>query len=174
MELDLFMPSSRVLEAIAWDKKAHRQYTTFPADTPEVGLASYTGLSDQEIRNFYNHQFKIELYPEENAIIPYRHVIAVFWEALVNSQKHGSKKGTPFTHALFLARKGICQGFRDGGEYFQDARIKKQFESKTPITEFDQETENCFRIGVNDHIYPFSDIIEVDDNKGILYCARLF
>ncbi|MEW5896316.1 MAG: hypothetical protein AB1668_01365 [Nanoarchaeota archaeon] len=59
-----------------------------------------------------------------------------------------------------MARKGVCQGFHDSGDFFKNERVKRQFEGKIPLTEFDTEVEG-FRIGVNEHIFQKSDLIEV-------------
>jgi hypothetical protein len=164
--MDLFMPSKKILEAICWDKNSHRQYTTFPSETPELGLSEYVGLVIDQIKSFYYHH-DVKNSDNLNTQI----IGTLVFDALTNAQIHGSKKGTPFTHGLFIARKGICNGFKDEGDYFKSPEIKKQYENKLKIRKFDK-TKGHHGIGVNLNIFPNSDLIEVDTKKGILYCAQ--
>ncbi len=165
------MPSQKVLEAIGWDEQAHRQYATFPGDTHELGLVSHFDHFYPQIRAFYWNTFKIDIDMEKDGEFLQKMGLTT-WEALHNSQVHGSKAGTPFTHGLFLARKGICNGFYDEGGFFKREDVKHQFETRKPVTEFDLENKEGFRIGVNRYIFEFADLIEVDTLQGALYCAH--
>ena len=166
--MDLFMPGKKILEAICWDKDSHRQYTVFPYETPEIGLTEYVGLVIDQIKSFYYHQFDVKNSDNLSAQI----IGTLVFDALTNAQIHGSKKGTPFMHGLFIARKGICHGFKDEGDYFKSPEIKRQYEHKITIRKFDKSAKSHHGIGVNINIFPNSDLIEVDAEKGVLYCAQ--
>src|SRR3989339_105931 len=77
------------------------------------------------------------------------------------------------TYTLF--QKGICYGFQDSGDYFKSEHTKRIYENKIPIIK-NQSIENGlqrFRVGVTNFLYPYSDLIEVDTKKGVLYCIQL-
>ncbi len=60
------------------------------------------------------------------------------------------------------------------GEFFKDAQIKHQLENKVFFTKFDKNPRSkCVNVGYNHYIFPYSDLIEVDSDKGILYCVQL-
>jgi len=163
--MDLFMPSKKILEAICWDESAQRQYAIFPAKSGEAVLVSHLNGVRMQVEWLYRHWFKVD-FDKING-----NKMLVPWEALHNSWVHGSKNGEPFTYGFFVAKKGVCHGFQDGGGYFKSEKIKHQFENKIPLKKFDKSVDG-HRIGVNHHIYRDSDIIEVDTSKGILYCAQ--
>jgi hypothetical protein len=163
--MELFMPGKRILEAICWDDSAQRQYVTFPANAGEVILVSYLDNVRMQVEWLYRHWFKVE-FDKING-----QKILVPWEALHNSWVHGSKDGNPFTYGFFAAKKGVCHGFKDGGGYFKNKKVKLVYENKVPLKKFDKSVDG-HRIGVNYYIYPNSDIIEVDTSSGVLYCAQ--
>ena len=75
---------------------------------------------------------------------------------------------------MFFGSEGVCYGFQDGGEFFKNPDIKRQLENKIPFKKFnsDPRGDTC-NSGFNDYIFPYSDFIEVNSDKGILYCVQL-
>lgn len=175
----MFMPSKEILETIGWYESSEkydevinmRKYTVFPGDTHELSLATHLEQFHKPLRGFYHgaHGINTEDLREEM-----HKATVTLWETLQNAKFHGSKEGRHFIHGMFVAKNGLCNGVYDQGGYFRRPEIKQQFENRTPITKFDLEYREGFRIGVNEIIFEDADIIEVDSKKGILYCAHLF
>jgi hypothetical protein len=117
--------------------------------------------------------YRINLNDKTRKQLGIQQVWSVSGEVLKNCFDHGPKdKDIQF--GLFLGHKGVCYGFQDGGDYFKNNKIKYKYEHKIEITDFDKNTlrDNC-QSGVNEFIYHFADMIEVDSEKGILYCVQL-
>ncbi len=97
----------------------------------------------------------------------------VYHEAFQNWSDHAPINST-LTVGIFFGSKGICCGFYDGGDFFRNPKLKHQIENRVPFEKFDERTrgDNC-QSGFNEHIYPCSDMLEVDVDKGILYAAML-
>lgn len=172
--MEEFLPSNNVLETIcSKENNIIRFYTQFPAYTSfaqfEYTLCSFiAGLSSQIAENF-------KWGPDPHKYLNGQRMMLVV-DGLRNAMLHGSKNKSPVEYGLFMGDLGVCHGFRDAGNYFKSEKIKNIFENKTQITNFtesqDDDYETC-HIGVNKNIYPHSDIIEVDNNAGILYCVQL-
>ena len=166
--MELFMPSERILKEIEWVKDGQRVYFTHMAEASEYTLSGTIAGVNSTLVDTYDFQFELTDYKDS---FLFRPAVRLVWEALENASVHGSKKGLPFTYGLFIARRGICHGFQDGDGYFTREDIKRLFESKTYLTEFDTDISSR-RVGVKNYIYTLSDIIEVDTANGILYCAQ--
>lgn len=162
--MPLFTPSKDILEAITFDNESHKQYTTFPSDAPEPGLVSYLESVSLNIRQFYWIAYKRK-YDEKNN----GKILLAIWESMSNCRFHGCKPEGNFIHGIFLGKNGICNGFYDGGAYFGREDIKKQWEAKTPIKEFDLSYKDGCRVGANENIFPASDKIEVNTKERVLY-----
>lgn len=175
--MDLLVPSKRILEAICWDPKLSlSQQTTFPPndnqDFAEEGMVAYQlGIAEQ-IKSYYSRVLTLmKGLPIKWEVVNLQEVCILMHDALKNARSHGSRNIHPYTHALFLAPEGICHGFQDAGDYFKREDVKRKWESKKPITEFDP-MPGCCHAGADSSIYPYSDIIEVDTQNGVLYCVQ--
>ena len=102
-----------------------------------------------------------------------REFAMIVLEPLRNALDHGSKDGGLVTIGLFLGPEGVCLGFRDQGDYFKLQETKKIFESRTlPENRGEKQSQlSGFGIGVG-IMYNSADDIEVDAEKGILYCVK--
>jgi hypothetical protein len=173
--MDLFKPSRKVLEIIASGEKEE-----FMFYNPLIFYHTYTGLDKdfeptlsagvfESIREYYHIN-----YGEENRKrLAVQLVWNVFGEAVKNCADHSPNGKNFFSVGFYFGAGGICYGFNDGGDYFKNENIKHQYEHKILIKDFDKNTlENNFQVGVNQHIYSYSDFIEVDSKKGILYCIQ--
>ncbi len=160
----MFMPSQRVLDIIGWEERISvRRYTVMPANLPEAGWRGVIGGTLSEIESHYFAMDQLET----------QGIGSVLGDALSNAQEHGSKNGTPFVFGLLMGNSGVCYGFRDEGGYFRRADVKEKFEKKTPLTERDMDPDaGGARAGVNTFIFGYTDAIEVDTDKGILYCVQ--
>lgn len=170
-----FMPSDRVLEEICGDREELIFYhTRIPSGLSQRQIEAtltliLVGAMNQIAENF---GWGLGIQNRMNA----QRVIVV-WEALKNAIVYGSRNQAPVYYGLFLGDKGVCHGFKDEGDYFKSEDVKRRFENKDTITEFQQVPEEFsgfsgYRAGVNHHIYPYSDIIEVDTGEGVLYCVQ--
>ena len=170
--IDLFYPSKRILETICDEEIPITTYILFQTgrkkEQEEKLMRSFlTGLIYQIMDN-YNCITKINQ-------IDTGKILSVPIEAIKNCFSHNPKQIEPIKFGLFMGSKGICYGFQDSGNYFKSKNTKKIYEHKIPIIK-NQSIENGnqrFRVGVTNFIYPYSDLIEVDTKKGILYCVQL-
>jgi hypothetical protein len=99
------------------------------------------------------------------------HFYVIFQEGIKNAIAHGPKEKEFFEYGLFLGDEGICQGFRDFGDYFKSEEIKKIWENKISRESTNKSSFSGKGIG-NEAMYELSDLIEVDIEKGILYCTQ--
>ena len=159
------MPSSSLLDEIAWNPSFHHHQVILSGNVSESSLRGTTQSALFYIEDYY----RFHLGKKFESLHPM--VLHVIREAIQNSQQHRLRCDSPIVYCLFIGEKGVCHGFHDGGEYFKRDEIKRIFETKTPLREFDQRVPSR-RIGVRDYIYPYSDVIEVDTNAGVLYCAQ--
>jgi hypothetical protein len=171
--MDLFKPSYKIMNLISSGKiNNFREYN--PLIFYEIYKDMKRGFGGQMASGLFSRiqeYYKIGLEPKRLSI---QKVWNVFGEAAKNSVDHSLSGKEIFTIGYYFGDKGVCYGFNDGGDYFKNEKIKHQYENKIRITEFDQSTlEDCSQVGVNSHIYPYSDKIEVDSEKGILYCVQL-
>ena len=166
------MPDQDLLEKICWrEREGYRFWAVLYPDLIEIEVNpySYVGGIPYHIKGIFRRMnvLKKRLPEEINSKIGY---IAI--EALINASKHGSKKGTPFMHGIFVGKNGICQGFKDEGGYFNRRDIKEIYENKRELTEFDTDTTENFRFGVMGNLYQLSDLIRVNIEQGVLYCVN--
>lgn len=170
-----FMPSDRVLEEICGDREELVfHYIEIPSGLSNKQIertlrSILVGTIYQVAENFkWGLDVRGQMRTKKLLIVN---------EALKNAVVHGSRNQSSVQYGLFLGDLGVCYGFRDGGDYFRSEEVKRLFESKTPVTRFQRPTEEFLRLsgwgaGVNKHIYPYSDIIEVDTGEGVLYCVQ--
>lgn len=160
--MELFTPSKKILEAICLDEKPMIHYSTV---TPQMAndLNPFMSGLLAEIAGYYR------FFPEYGG---WNTQVAgqIANEIISNAYNHGPK-GKPIEFSLFLGKKGICYGVRDEGKFFKRKRTKEKFEKKSPITKFDKNDVGGHRGGINRFVFPYSDMIEVDTSKGILYCV---
>ena len=171
--MDLFKPSIKILERICQGKRRLSYHKIYPR-------------GDDRFNEEMVNQFVLNLFPIISAFYSDKNFIRkekleqsnqkiynVSGESIKNCYDHGPKN-EKILFGLFLGDDGVCYGFKDGGDYFKNEKIKNKYENKIEITEFDQNTlESNFQVGVNEYIFPNSDIIEIDEKKGILYCVQL-
>jgi hypothetical protein len=164
--MNLFRPSENILEKICEDEvvSLYETYTRDDEHTDEIKIRLFAIGLYYKTCEFYS------LFNDESKLDGPK-TISIAGEAMKNCYHHGPKD-KEILFGLFFGDKGVCYGFSDGGNYFKDKEIKYLWENKIEITEFDQNTPNNFRCGVNRFIFPDSDIIEVDIEKGILYLAQ--
>ncbi len=169
--MDLFMPSKKVLEKICGEgEKVHRMYEIYPFGNHESMInleISYISGIYEKIKEFY--LINIEKYEDRLDIQGVSNVID---EVFKNWADH-SEVNQNFITGLFLGTFGVCYGFLDEG-FFKKVEIKNQLENKIFFEEFNQTPRgDCNNEGYNYGIFPYSDFIEVDSEKGILYCVQL-
>lgn len=136
---------------------------------------------DKDNENFYAPINKItpvvvgevkEFYPDSFGA----HAVAMFMrEGMKNALEF-----SPFGRAVYdlnLGKDGICHMFYDGGNYFKDQEIKRRWENKERIVSsriinpgMKRSHEGCG--AGSDFIFDQSDIIEVDTQRGALYCVQ--
>jgi hypothetical protein len=166
--MELFMPSQRILEVIC-DPNPLYSYEVYKRQEPqrlrEELLRSFMSGIHARIAGFYKVSF--DAHRLRGSCI-----LSVAGEAMKNCLDHGPQD-KEVVFGMFLGKEGVCYGFNDGGDYFKQEAVKKQYESKTPLTNLREQTEDNYRHGVNWFIFPESDLIEVDTTKGILYCVQL-
>lgn len=172
------------MDFIGWDNSeiCHRQYNIFPQPFDPEKTLPITPLVDA-IKSYFTIGIKkIKISSPPNEFGSWENFIweklggNCAWEALKNCQDHsGFYNGNSVIFGLFLAPNGVSYGFHDGGDYFKRAKIKEQWENKHTIEEFNVEAHQrrCGGgTGVNNYIFPRTDLIEVDPEKGILYLAN--
>lgn len=171
------MPSRELLEQTGFFTRGHRRFMAFDWDRSDMfmyesGLASHAASYCEFLKTIYTHPFGLII--DFHKPFGYN-VIHVAIEALKNGMDHVHNPRGRVSHVVYLGKDGLCQGFHDKGDYFKRPEVKTQYESKTKITkdQLDLRFEEGFRIGVNDHIFPMSDQIEVDTNEGVLYTLHL-
>jgi hypothetical protein len=171
--MELFKPSKKVLETICGRQTPTILYEIYPRPKTSLMREKQTHLFVSGLSAKLCEFYRINLNDETRKQLGIQQVWEVSGEMLKNCFDHGPKNKDIF-FGLFLGNKGICYGFQDGGDYFKSDKIKYQYENKIEITDFDRSTlrANC-QSGVNDFIYHFADRIEVDAEKGILYCVQL-
>ncbi len=170
--MEKYTPSKRILEAICSEENLISQYTTFLRNQPKKlmrrNLTSFSfGIMGQLA-------FKYNLRDPFENIGYYSAPMHLSMELLKNAFGHGAKD-RDIEFGLFLGDLGVCYGVKDGGDYFQSEDTKRIWECKSeiPNTTKGKMELSGFGIGVSHHIFPFSDMIEVDTDKGILYCVYL-
>ena len=171
LEIKSTYPSQEILELICQEEDLIYSYEICPRGKNErfgekvilnllprisASLMEYYGINLSEKEKLRCSQFR---------------VFNVVCEALTNCYNHSSEDEN-IVVGLFLGEKGVCYSFNDGGEYFKSEVIKKQYEGKIPITEFNEATTQG-QAGVNDCIFPYSDFIEVETDTGTLFCVQL-
>ena len=170
--MKLFMPSKKILETIC-----------VKGEKPLTFYGIYPFGSCEEMMNVcYINEVGIyakilEFYSKDETIINerlyYEGVNNVLGEAFKNWVDHG-QEGLNLMMGLFLGNLGICYGLCDGGDFFKNPEIKNQLENKIPFKVFDDSARGDTRNkGFNLNIFPYSDLIEVDAKKGVLYCVQL-
>lgn len=104
-------------------------------------------------------------------------MVGMLYEPLRNGICHGGKGKVDL--GVFIGEQGVCCGHRDGGEYFKNPEIKRIWEASIPVPSTTAEKfdvgnySSCGGCG-NDMIYKLSHLLEVDCEKGILFCSKLF
>jgi hypothetical protein len=174
--MELFKPSKKVLEMICSEKDdLTALYEIFPfgenKEMEETRILSEVGLFESIIE-FYRKE-GIALNEKTRQRLDYQGIHNVIGEVFKNWTDH-SPENSNLISGFFFGSKGICYGFQDGGNFFKNKEIKYQIENKINFNDFNKNPRgDCCNSGFNDHIFPCSDFIEVDSEKGILYCVQL-
>lgn len=170
--MELFKPSKKMLERICSNEELGNNplvhYQIIENQFNGLNKMFVTGLLSK-IYSYYdiNHD------EESRMRLDVQTAALLFSEGVKNGLDHSEKGKEIMTVGIFFGDKGLCYGFNDGGDYFKSEEIKNQYEKRKKVTVFDEKTlKTNFQSGVNDFIFPYSDIIEVDNKKGILYCAQ--
>ncbi|MBI2004467.1 hypothetical protein HYS72_03320 [Candidatus Pacearchaeota archaeon] len=168
--MELFKPSKKTLEIICEGDELASGYENYKRGSHRFNEENVTNFIKKlycSISEFYKMNS-----PEKQSRLAKQKIFNVSGEAFKNCYHHGPKNKEVF-FGLFLGNRGVCYGFNDGGDYFKNEKIKKQYENKIEITAFDKKTlKENFQCGINELLFPNSDIIEVDSKKGILYCVQ--
>lgn len=178
----LFEPSKLILKKIITELDNENEiisnYCTFcdilersTLIREETRVIGVIGSIPSKLDAFYALSSAKEIYHKNKGKILEK-ILPTAGESIKNCYDHGPKD-KDIVFRLFLGNAGICYGFYDGGDYFKDKKIKHQWENKIEITEFDKNTPNNFKCGVNSFIFPYTDFIYVDSTKGILYLVCL-
>lgn len=181
MKDKIIQPPKELINDVGWNEHSTNYKTIFPATTKdEPGICIYVSSLYELIRQFYKYErllskkesYANNLTEDHNRVI--RESLHVALEGLRNCKYHGTKDNSPFSHELYLAPRGILQAFHDSGGYFARKDIKEKFETKTRLKEgdFDLDYKEGFRVGVNEHIFKFSDKIIIDTDNEILYTTN--
>lgn len=168
--MDLFKPSGKILEKICENKKKLvHNYLVIPRKFSDKSTEDLVRAYNPALGNFVGEFYNLGLEPMEE--FDYSQFLDLFREGITNAIAHGSEKTDKVIYGLFLGDKGICQGFRDFGDYFKLKEIKQKWENKIPIPS--TKNSNFSGYGVGDKIiYSLSDFINIDIEKGILYCGQ--
>ena len=81
-------------------------------------------------------------------------------------------EGSDLFTGLFIGNKGVCYGFSYGGDFFKNEDIKKRIENRTFFKEFKEGMPLKGGHGFK-KFYKYSELIEVDIEKGVFYCGQL-
>jgi hypothetical protein len=179
---ETFELSDKLIEEIEYTQLGEQyEITVFPNRLLFGALSAV----EYAIAGYYNLKYGLLNKPEEYQDVDEQlgDTQMIFHEALVNAIWHGANNEHPVKTAIFLGEKGVCFGFYDGGDYFKREDIKEIWEAKKRS----QIDLNVTHRGKSDgqicanspmggggsyHLFRDSDIIEVDTNRGILYCVR--
>jgi len=174
--MELFMPSKNILKTICKEgEKPLYNYGICPFDSynkmMQVCFFQEMGIYNQII-HFYEED-SLALNEETKSRLDINGVNSVIGEAFKNWVDH-CPENLDLMIGLFLGSLGVCYGFFDGGDFFKDAKIKRDIENKVHFKVFDDLPRGDARKkGFLRGIFPHSDLIEVDEKKGILYCVQL-
>lgn len=176
MQFEQFRPSKKILEQICKDEEdletiyyivPYRDGTErIKVSLDDMICSTITGLS-YIVASYYRWALDIQ------ANMDTQSMGMLILEPLRNALDHGSKEGDAVTIGLFLGPEGICLGFKDQGDYFKSEEIKTLFESRTLPEKRGEKQSYLSGAGLGVGItYKSADIIEVDTEKGILYCVK--
>ena len=168
LEEIIFEPSGKVYDFIGYlEGKGHRSYNLV---LPLMEKNAYRFALAAQIAAYY-HKNAVS----ERIMHVAQLVHSLFGEVIRNGMVHGSQKGVMI--GLFLGEKGFCFGAQDFGDYFKNKEVKRKWENREPISSSGVKkkvglwtAEGGAGIGM---IYGVTDLIEVDSQRGILYCATL-
>jgi len=166
------MPSKKILDAICVEgENSVVHYEVYPyGTTSEMYFLQeiYQIGIFEKIRSFY----RISLRGNQDRL-DVQGINCVSGELFKNWIDHAPENSNLIS-GLFLGSKGVGYGFYDGGDFFKYEKIKRRIESKISFKHFEHmDSDNTGQSGFNNHIYPFSDVLEVDAQKGIIYAAQL-
>jgi len=179
METELFLPPSEISGPIkhsldTTSVKLHTSYRTFVPQT-EPGNAIMGVLA--EVWEFYRSNWKIK----DMDIIEW-HANNQLWRLINETVKNGMLYGgrERVDVGIFLGMEGACFGFRDYGDYFKRDEVKKAWESRDYVSlrrKVQTRITNGYFVcgggyGIGE-IFNNSDIIQVDNSKGVLYLVQL-
>ena len=167
--MELYTPSKKILESIDFNNESIHQMTTFSTKVPESTITTYMDSFMLLIMAHYNKR-EIDLREKNKFTSDIQNVVM---EGLLNAKIHGSKGLTPFSHIVLIGDNGVCQGFHDEGNFYKRYDIKTKIENRIIIDEINQDYTLGTHVGLYAYIYPKTDLLEVDTDKGILYCSHL-
>lgn len=162
--MDLFRPSSKIIKLISSAEK-ELNISYFNAHL----LRGYVEV-DENLQGFKKDiSLKYNLDKGEINWFP---VSVPYYEAVKNSFAHGKLDFDKILIGHYIGDLGVCFGFYDGGDYFKNENIKNQYENKIPVKNFNKNPRISCRGNGTKRIFKFSDFIEVDSKKGILYIGK--
>ncbi len=171
--MDLFKPSEKVCKMISSSgEKIRRTYEAYPFGDPREML-EFTGLYVvgllEKLREFY-----LIGDGENRERLNVNEISHVVNELFKNWADH-SPEGSNLYTGLFLGDLGVCYGFQDEGDFFKNPEIKNKLENKILIEDFNKNSrEECnHNEGFNEYVFPYTELIEVDSEKGIFYGVQL-
>lgn len=169
--MELFRPSKKLIDIIATEDEKYIHYNplvfyeTLIGQDPKKGIDSvfYSGVFNK-IQSYY----RIDIDETVKSRLAIQKVGMILGEATKNCIEHSPNGKKIFTIGFYFGNNGICFGFNDGGNYFKNNQVKEQYENKIRLNYYHNHGH-----GINDRIFPYTDLIEVDSKKGILYCVML-
>jgi len=167
---ELLRPSKKLLDAIGYDESCGLLQCEFLGITEKSN--GHVSMKAEEWRRTAEASF--EKLKEHYGLESAKKVFSPVWEAIQNAGIHGCSNGEMFYLYQYLCPKGVASGVHDPSPFFRSREIKEQFESRIPLREeqFDREYPLGARFGVNGFIYKFTDLIEVDDERGVLWLGH--
>jgi hypothetical protein len=166
----IYTPSKEILEAIDFDSDSIHIVSSFPANAGDHAIDAYACSFIGMIMANYNRR-RVDL--REKADFTHN-VYAVATEGLKNAKEHGCRTQGMFSHIVLIGTNGVCQGFFDGGNFFKKPHVKRLLEERLPIPEEEMDRKrDSAHLGIVGYIYPNAEMIEVDSENNVLYCAHL-
>ena len=168
------MPSPKMLEFICVDGETPiTTYDVYAFDSYKTMLGfqlAHTKSITAKLGVFYREDMG-----RDERRLDLHGMSVVYSELFKNWMDHGVDNSNLVT-GLFVGSVGVCYGFCDGGDFFKNPEIKLQIETKLSFKKFNdapREAGANRHHGFNLHIYPYSDLLEVDTEKGVIYAAQL-
>lgn len=166
--MELYRPNGKISAALQLKGDINRDifhgcyiFNTFSGESE---IMKHVELCYERINTYYRVRV---LDIPSNLFVRFGHVAL---EMLVDSVKHGVP---PINYNLFITKEGVCQGFKDQGDFYKRKDIKEKVESRTPLEKITRKNMGSDSGRGLAYVYVMSNEIEVDTTNGILWTAHL-